>query len=355
MKFKIKFAVIIVFYLSILIVADSCSMRDDYKKAEVLFSEILRAEKPIDGRIVENKWLCMDVLGNAYQMDSDSIRTRLLFQTFYLSLLDLPVEEYSSHTLAIVQEYAGNLLISAPSEAVILCFYDEIYYMIRYNQEIMGIKKNIPVININYLPLENYQEYIEGKYSFDLPNGIVRKTWENSRDNQSVKRLAVDSLSLGLNRPIFIDMNLPLEFRPRENWAIWGIGKVYGYQIENEKLIEENLALFEDKLVFEKLSDSLITYPNMVGGMIQWYSDAPIYNAMDWYNAGDSLSARVLSKILINRLPNQWKPATFYIRLNSDLPDSTRTDLINRVRNYIRYNSESRGARNALKPLAQTE
>jgi len=332
-----------------------CGRKSSYETAEVLFGEIIESDDHYAPQIMANNWETMDILREAYHNDPDDERVRSIFNTFYSSRFDLTLEESLSKSMDIIIEYGSNLLRLTPKDGILLVYHEQIYYPVRYAQDIDGVNPDIPVICGKFLPFKRYRDYLSARYGLCFPYGFPTV---KSADDEEYKSTTVNGLRWvadSLGKPVLINMNMPLEARPANGALTYGFGKLYGLPLTNEEIKQKNLEFYSSVLVFDAVADTTFMLPNLVEGMVQWYAEAPLVQATHWLADGDTAFVDTFLSVLIERLPSFWRPASYYFFLHPELSGQPREELIARIERFIKFNPDKRNAQNTLKGILATE
>lgn len=345
---------VITFALFIAIIIAGCERAPTYNIPEILFAEIINADNPLEPRIRANNWEALEALGKAYRAEKNILRARAVFTTFFQARFDPEGSTFSTKHYDILIEYAVNLLTATPENGVLFVYYDEVYYLARFAQEVLGVRPETPIVWAKMTPFKDFRTHLEKRYDMALPDELSSAVNTEEEDYKiAVQRNAfwfADSSGM----TVYFNLNVPQTAHPIGKGTIYGTGIVYGADLSEKEIIELELRLFGEIFIFDAVSDTTITYPDKVRSLIDWYSDAPLGLSAKWMAGGDTTSADSLIYILIDRLPSQWKPASACLLLHPELPDTTRIKLLRQIERYIRLNPNNRSAKGALIEIMKT-
>lgn len=335
-----------------------CSQKASYAVPETLFEEIIQSREPFGARTLANHWRAFEKLGEAYRDDSDLPRAKSLFANFLGQHLNLDKNTIKSAHYNILAEYGANLLHSTPDNAVLIVYYDEIFYSVMFAREVLGIRPETKIIWAKILPVPEYQKYLKKQYGIAIPEHLPY-----SRDiGSKLYEIAVTDMCIWLmdssGLAMLFDPNMPLTLRGQPGGVLYGLGKLYGADLPEEAIFARNMQLFGETFIFDAVADTTIAHPKLISGLVQWFVDAPMAMSRHSLAEGDTASFEATVKMLVDRLPALWKPAYAYLQLEPDLPEDEKSELLKRIERYVRQNPRDKSAKKAyddlIKPKAET-
>lgn len=330
-----------------------CEQETSYSVPETLFEEILRAEDPLDPRVLENNWKAFEELGKAYREQGDLLKTTAVFTTFLSAKSGFDETEYDTPQYNILIEYGANLLKATPPDAVLLVYFDEVYYLTMFAREVLGIKPRTPIIWAKATPEEKYKEHLKKEYGISIPPNEDVFEDPTKREREAIILKNCKWLIESLGKPVYLSPNVPYAVRPNCTNQSLGPGVLYGTALSDRERIELEIALIEDTLVFEAVSDTTVQHPDMVRSFVQWYSDPMLVHGRQLLMEGDTAGYARILDVLIERLPTMWKPAAAYLQLFPNTPEEKRQMLLNRIERYIRLNPSAKRPQNAYDDIIE--
>lgn len=346
-----KLELVIISFALIALLMSGCSPAPSYVVPETLFSEILNSDNPLEPRIIENNWRAFSTLGEAYRADGNLLKAKSTFNSFMNQRFDSDGGELISAHYDIMTEFGANLLRSAPEGVAVVVYYDQLFYSVMFAREVLGVKPNTRVIWAKALPAKAYRKHLKKTMDIDIPAEILVSDNPAQKIHEGAVQLNFAWLTDSAEVPMFVSATVPPPLRPGGNSVSLGIGTLTGVQMTADERFEREMELLRDVYVLSAVADTTLNYPEIIAGLVQWYSDPVLAHGKQRLVEGDSAAYASMVDVLLDRLPSLWKPAAAYLYFTPELSEDKRLEMVHIIERYIKLNPHDRSAVRAYQEI----
>ncbi|PKL85592.1 MAG: hypothetical protein CVV22_06715 [Ignavibacteriae bacterium HGW-Ignavibacteriae-1] len=221
---------------------------------------------------------------------------------------------YISHQLL---NYNYNVLMSLDSNAILFTQHDNDTYPAWMLQDAMNIRSDVTVINIDFLLLDNYREFILNKLkvkALDLGEINIdeyRLNWE--------KVVAHILNNYNGNKPIYLGMTLFNHLYNDFEKQLYVSGLAFRYSTTELDLVEKNKRLYQEIFFLDYLFYTFSTDPNQVNVNYQNTNYMSCFKTVyDIYKSENNLKEANKIKGLAILLADRISNPTFLARINDE-------------------------------------
>ncbi|HDR91083.1 MAG TPA: hypothetical protein ENN75_02420 [candidate division Zixibacteria bacterium] len=347
-----KLQIVLKVFLLIALLLAGCGAPPSYIVPETLFSELLNSQNPFETRVIENNWRAFSTLGEAYRADGNLLKAKSIFDAFMSQRFGERQKDFKSAHYDIMIEYGSNLLKAAPEGTAVAVYYDELFYSTMFAREVLGVRPNTHIIWAKALPVKAYRNHLRKTMGIDIPAHLPISGDPGVKLHESMVLNNFAWLADTFELPMFISASIPGPLRPSLKTVSLGIGTLTGVEMTSDERFEQEVELLREVYVLTAAGDPSISHPELIRGLVQWYSDPPLIHGRQRLVEGDTAAYSTVIDILLDRLPSSWKAPSAYLHLNSNISEDERREMLNRIERYIMLNPGDKGAVRAYQELA---
>ncbi|MCO5252127.1 MAG: hypothetical protein M9949_12025 [Candidatus Kapabacteria bacterium] len=213
--------------------------------------------------------------------------------------------------------YNYNVLMSLDSNAILFTQHDNDTYPAWMLQDAMNIRSDVTVINIDFLLLDNYREFILNKLkvkALDLGEINIdeyRLNWE--------KVLTHILINYNENKPIYLGMTLFNHLYNDFEKQLYVSGLAFRYSTTKLDLAEKNRLLYQEIFMLDYIFYNFSTDPNQVNVNYQNTNYMSCFKTVyDIYKSENNLKEANKIKGLAILLADRISNPTFLARIKDE-------------------------------------
>ncbi len=163
--------------------------------------------------------------------------------------------------------YGYNLLMSVDAESILLTQHDNDSYPVWMLQDVLGIRKNVKVINIDFLIHQRYREKVFKDLNIsqtDLPGQTINE-WE---DNWKTIVAYILSNYKG-KKPLYVSLTLSLELYKNYLPKLFTSGLALYFSEKPVNVVAKNMSLIENVFLLDYIKRQVINETNVAAVNLQ--------------------------------------------------------------------------------------